>query len=103
MKTKELLNYLNTDNLIYLCKLKEYKITELIFKQVLRDYEGSILCGVLEVNNKEYYYTHIDFDRGENQVFVILDTNDYDSIGDWEELLNRDLDIIGYFKYYVPN
>lgn len=96
MKTKEILNYTNEHNLGYLLKLKELDLSNLKFKEVFNYYDGD-LDGIVELDNKIYYYTFTDTDRANNRIFLVLDTTNYD-FSNWQELFNRDLDIIGYFK-----
>ena len=95
MKTKELLQYLDTNNLAYLTKLKELELSELKLKEVFNYYDGN-LDGIVEIDNNNYYYTFIDKDKQNNRIFIVINTNNY-KFNNWQELFSRDLDILGYF------
>lgn len=93
MKTKELLEHINTDNNFYI-KLKQLDVKELTVKEVYNYYNGD-LDGVVEINNELYYFTYTT-DVNNYRLYVVVANTNY-KFSTYEELFNRDLEVIGYF------
>lgn len=97
MKTKELLTEVLNNNITVLSKLNQLNNIKVI---KICDYYDGMLSGIVEVNNYLYYAIWICFANNDSffypRRYVVLDTSDY-SYKSFEELMNRDLNIIGYF------
>ena len=94
MKTKELLEYLDNDDISYLLKLSE--LTDIKIAKILNYYEGN-LNGLVNINNNNYLFIWTDNDRSDTRVYIVIDSKEED-YKSFVELFNKDLEIIGYFK-----